>query len=53
MMGQLGDFQMLNVRPTPDLAFLPKIFGSLKDIRIAQYIELETAQNKQPSFCPR
>ena len=32
MLDQLGDFQRLNVHPTPDLAPFSKISGSPKDI---------------------
>ena len=32
MLGQLGDFQRLNVHPTPDLATFSKISGSPKDM---------------------
>ena len=32
MVGQLGDFQRLNVQPTPDLATFSKSFGSRENI---------------------
>ena len=34
MVGQLGDFQMLNVHPSPDLVTFSKISGSPKDHHI-------------------